>query len=141
MPTKRANDLPTAPLQHELTLEGVPFLFARIELALPTLRTLNGCFRYVHHHHLRFAKSSHQLFLACQAKLPTLHQMVFHPAHNAVDRCLTDAPTTERVSGGIIPPEISRANVKVAAIFSLLIPGTLELYCRGLTWVWHQALT
>jgi hypothetical protein len=61
---KRANDLPTIQIQHNLTLERVSFLFARVELVLPTLRTLNRRFADIHYHHWRFAKSSHQLFLA-----------------------------------------------------------------------------
>ncbi len=106
MPKECANDLPTVPLQHNLTLEGVLFLFARVEGALTPPLTLNRCLGDIHYHYLRFAKSSQQLFFACQAKLSTAHQMVLDPANNAVDGCLTHPPTT--------------ADVKVGAVLSLL---------------------
>jgi hypothetical protein len=56
---KGTNDSPTARVNHNLTLEGMPPLFPRIEAALATAGTLNRRFHHVHHYDLRLTKSSY----------------------------------------------------------------------------------
>ncbi len=116
-----ANDLPTVPLQHNLTLEGVLFLFARIELALTPLGALNWRFSHIHYYYLRFAKSSQQLFFACQAKLSTAHQMVLDES----EQCGRPLPHS--------PPNYCRCESRCGTLAP--IPGTPGLDHRALTWV------
>lgn len=112
----RADNLVRGQVNHKLRLEGMPFLFAAVELLLTLLGSLNRRLGNIHNNSVRNQTEAERLFSG-QAKATRADEDDFDLVYSATDCGFRNAPVL--------------GDVKIRAILTRLFAGQRELGLRG----------